>query len=101
VRILAWPRQVTDEGVVASGVFFMNGGETPASGLEDEPAGPLTPRQIEILRLIAQGKTTGRIASELVLSGATVRNHVAATLRALRCHSRIEAVARARTMGLL
>lgn len=62
---------------------------------------PLTGRQLEILRLVADGVSTGEIASRLYLSRATVRNHVAATLRALEAHSRIEAVAIARRRGLL
>jgi DNA-binding NarL/FixJ family response regulator len=61
----------------------------------------LTPRQLEILRLVAQGRSTASIAAELWLSVATVRNHVARTMRALGAHSRIEAVARAREAGLL
>ena len=63
--------------------------------------GRLTARQIEILRLIADGVSTTEVAGRLYLSRATVRNHVAATLRALAAHSRLEAVAVARRRGLL
>ena len=46
---------------------------------EDRPAAPLphlTPRQVEVLRLLEQGRSTKQIAAELHLSTETVRNHV-------------------------
>jgi DNA-binding NarL/FixJ family response regulator len=63
--------------------------------------GPLTPRQLDILRRIAAGRSTDAIASECWLTRTTVRNHVAAILRRLDAHSRVEAVARGRELGLL
>ena len=56
----------------------------------------LTPRQSEVLRMLEHGRSTRQIANELHLSIETVRNHIRAILRALRVHSRIEAVAVAR-----
>ena len=53
----------------------------------------LTPRQLEILRLIASGYTTGQIAAELYLSPETVRWHVKAILRKLNARTRAEAAA--------
>ena len=61
----------------------------------------LTPRQREILGMLAQGASTQQIADELHLSRETVRNHVRGILRALDVHSRVEAVAAARAEGLL
>jgi diguanylate cyclase (GGDEF)-like protein/PAS domain S-box-containing protein len=61
----------------------------------------LTRRQLEVLSLAAEGRTTREIATELYLSTATVRNHIAAALRALEAHSRLAAVAAARDRGLL
>ena len=61
----------------------------------------LTQRQLEILHLLAQGKTTGEITSELGLSRTTVRNHVANLLTALGAHSRLQAVLIARRAGIL
>jgi DNA-binding CsgD family transcriptional regulator len=60
----------------------------------------LTPRQREVLALVAAGLPARRIASELVLSEATVRNHIRALLRTLGAHSQLEAVATARRCGL-
>jgi PAS domain S-box-containing protein len=66
---------------------------------DDTPTAPhphLTPRQVEVLRLLEQGRSTKQIADELHLSTETVRNHVRRLLRALGVHSRLEAVAAAR-----
>ena len=56
----------------------------------------LTPRQVEVLRLLSQGHSTKQIAAELHLSTETVRNHIRRLFRALGVHSRLEAVAAAR-----
>jgi PAS domain S-box-containing protein len=61
----------------------------------------LTPRQLEVLRLLAGGRSTDQIAEQLRLSRETVRNHVRHILGALGAHSRLEAVARARAAGIL
>jgi PAS domain S-box-containing protein len=61
----------------------------------------LTPRQAEVLGLLAEGRSVKEICTELYLSKATVRNHVRALLQALGVHSQLEAVASARKMGLL
>jgi PAS domain S-box-containing protein len=63
-------------------------------------ASPLTPRQQEVLELLASGRSTRDIAASLHLSRETVRNHVRDLLRALGAHSRIEALAEARRRGL-
>jgi PAS domain S-box-containing protein len=55
--------------------------------------GPLTPRELEVLRLIADGANTRLIAARLAVSPATVRNHVQSLLGKLGVHSRLEAVA--------
>ena len=61
----------------------------------------LTPRQREILRLLSAGASTDEIANELCISKETVRNHVRHILKALSAHSRLAAVAKARTLGLV
>ena len=60
------------------------------------PPPHLTPRQVEVLRLLEQGRSTKQIAAELHLSTETVRNHIRRLFRALGVHSRLEAVAVAR-----
>jgi DNA-binding NarL/FixJ family response regulator len=64
-------------------------------------AGILTPRQLEILDLMASGLVNKQIAQELWLSPATVRNHATAIFAALDAHSRLEAVAKGRKLGLI
>jgi DNA-binding response OmpR family regulator len=54
---------------------------------------PLTPRQLEVLRLLAEGVTPNEIANRLVVSPATVRKHIERILRVLRVGSRSEAIA--------
>ena len=66
---------------------------------DDTPRAPpphLTPRQVEVLRLLEQGRSTKQIAAELHLSTETVRNHIRRLLQALGVNSRLEAVAAAR-----
>jgi len=67
----------------------------------DGPAAPphLTPRQVEVLRLLERGCSTKQIAAELHLSPETVRNHVRRLFRALGVNSRLEAVAAARAVS--
>lgn len=52
----------------------------------------LSPRELEVLRLIAQGYTNLRIASELFISEKTVKNHVSSILRKLAAKDRTQAV---------
>ena len=61
----------------------------------------LTPRQRDVLRLLGEGRSTAEMATQLALTRTTVRNHVASLLTALRAHSRLQAVATARQIGLL
>ena len=66
-----------------------------------EPHPHLTPRQNEILHLLAKGHSTQQIAGELHISIETTRNHVRRMLRSLGAHSRLEAVAVAHREGIL
>jgi PAS domain S-box-containing protein len=65
------------------------------------PAPQLTPRQREILALLAEGQPAKVVARRLGLMETTVRNHIRLLFLALGAHSQLEAVARARTFGLL
>jgi DNA-binding CsgD family transcriptional regulator/tetratricopeptide (TPR) repeat protein len=67
----------------------------------DLERGGLTRRELEVLRLVAVGRTNSEIAHELVLSPRTVEMHVRNTLAKLDCRSRTEATSRAHTLGLV
>jgi PAS domain S-box-containing protein len=71
----------------------------PPSGLEVHPR--LTPRQREILELLASGLSTSEIAKELTLSTETVRNHLRRVFGELHVHTRVEAIVAAQRFGLL
>jgi DNA-binding NarL/FixJ family response regulator len=64
----------------------------PRGGSDDPFSGPLTPRQIEVLNLVAEGKSNKRIAYELSISEMTVKAHVTAILRKLGVVSRAQAI---------
>lgn len=61
----------------------------------------VTPRQRDVLRLIADGQTTAEIAEELGLSVFTVKNYVERTFSRLGVYSRAGAVGMAMREGLL
>ncbi|HZR94562.1 MAG TPA: response regulator transcription factor [Gaiellaceae bacterium] len=61
----------------------------------------LTPREIEVLRLVAGGKTNGEIAGELVVSEHTVKTHVAHLLQKLALRDRTQLVVTAYESGLV
>jgi len=75
----------------------------PPAHAHTTPVAPerLTPRQHEVLQLLAGGATTDEMAELLHLSRETIRNHVQALLRRLDAKTRVEAVAIARRDALL
>ena len=78
--------------------------EDTASPLPMAPAnnhGRLSPRRLEVLKHLGEGKRTEEIAELLGISSATVRHHIQAVLKNLGVHSRLEAVALARRIGLI
>ena len=60
----------------------------------------LSPREVEVLRLVATGMSYKEIAAELFLSHRTVQNHVQNTLRKLQMHNRVELTRYAIERGL-
>jgi DNA-binding NarL/FixJ family response regulator len=65
-----------------------------------EPFPELTPREREVLDLIAAGRSNAAIASRLGLAGKTVGNHISAIFAKLQVATRAEAIIRAREAGL-
>jgi predicted ATPase/DNA-binding NarL/FixJ family response regulator len=62
---------------------------------------PLSERELEVLRLVADGLSNREIAQELVVTLGTVKKHINTIFGKLQVRSRIQAVARARELGLL
>jgi len=76
--------------------------EAPGAGRStslDQLRGLLTERQIDVLRLLSQGKPNKLIARDLGISEGTVKIHLAAIFRALDVRNRTEAVVAARGLA--
>jgi len=96
--------------VLARGVYLpptvLDAARTPAPvAFQDAPAGDmvlpgLTPRQMDVLRCVIQGKSNKIIARELDVSEGTVKAHLSSVLRALDARNRTEAVYAAAKLGL-
>lgn len=63
-----------------------------AFDMREEEQNPLTEREVEVLKLVSEGKTTKQIAEQLYLSPGTVRNYISAILDKLGVRNRIEAI---------
>jgi DNA-binding NarL/FixJ family response regulator len=74
---------------------------SPPSGASAAALEELTPRELEVLVLIARGRSNREIASELVLSEATVKTHVKRVLAKLAVRDRVHAVVLAYESGLI
>jgi LuxR family maltose regulon positive regulatory protein len=68
---------------------------------EQPLVGPLSERELEVLHLLANGDSNQEIAEVLVIALDTVKRHVTHIFEKLGVHNRVQAVARARTLGLL
>jgi len=64
------------------------------------PATPLSPRKLDVLRLLLEGLPNKTIAARLGLSENTIKVHIAGIYAELNVHNRVQAVLRARQLGL-
>ena len=67
----------------------------------DRAPSPLTPREEEVLQLIADGCSTSEVASGLFISGKTVKNHLASIYEKLEARDRTQAVLSAVRSGII
>lgn len=86
-------------GVV--GIFGIAVPLVRASGPEKSMLDDLTPRQQEVLGLLAEGLQTRKIAQRLGIADETARNHIRALLRTTGAHSRLEAVLMGQRLGVV
>jgi DNA-binding NarL/FixJ family response regulator len=74
--------------------------QAPARTAVHADLSELTPRELEVLRLLARGLSNAELAAELTLSEATVKTHVARILAKLQLRDRVQAVVLAYETGL-
>jgi DNA-binding NarL/FixJ family response regulator len=94
-RLGAEPLQAALELLARRGRLDLGAGLPAERGM----AG-LTPRELEVLRLLVEGRSNRQIAEQLFISGKTASVHVTNILAKLGVHSRLEAAATARRLGL-
>jgi LuxR family maltose regulon positive regulatory protein len=93
-KVARW--QADKKGAVDDQTFSLSPSDpVPASLLE-----PLTSRELEVLQLLAAGHSNQAIAQRLIVAVGTVKRHVNSILSKLDVQSRLQAVARARELGL-
>ncbi|HLS09154.1 response regulator transcription factor [Lentibacillus sp.] len=100
--------KVSQETFTALLKFGQSAGEILAKYYNEHPGNEdqsrilhLSPREIEVMKLMAEGASTNEAASELNLSEYTVRDYVSAIMQKMEARNRTEAVARAIREGLI
>jgi DNA-binding NarL/FixJ family response regulator len=73
----------------------------PPATARPAPLAELTPRELEVLRLVARGLSNADIATQLIVGDATVKTHVARIFSKLNLHDRAQAVVLAYESGLV
>lgn len=100
-NVLGHESSTFDVATVAGPAASSDAIPTDARVAASEFAPRLTPRQLEVLQLIARGLQNKEIAKQLQIAEPTARDHVSDVLAALGAKNRTEAVALARKWGLL
>jgi ATP/maltotriose-dependent transcriptional regulator MalT len=70
-------------------------------GARNQLAEPLSERELEVLSLLASGRTNSEVARDLFVSVGTVKSHTGNIYRKLEAKNRAEALARARELKML
>jgi DNA-binding NarL/FixJ family response regulator len=85
---------------VTSRVIERMAGQPPPDGARDPRLAELTPRETEVLELVARGLSNGEIAETLVIEESTVKTHIKRVLAKLGVRDRVQAVIFAYESGL-
>ena len=86
---------------ICAGLLVFEGSLTPRADSEDELFTELTARELQVLRLLAEGLSNREIAERLGISEHTIKFHIASILGKLQASSRTEAVTRGVRSGLI
>ena len=86
--------------VLAGGIYLPAPLGAKPTLTDDDAALGLSDRQLDVLRLLIQGRSNKLIGRELDLSESTVKTHLAAVFRKLGVNSRTQAVVKAASLGL-
>ena len=98
VRVLARGEALLAPAVTRRVIELFAQAPPPPAPLE---ASPLSPRESEVLQLLARGRSNAEIATELVVSEATTKTHVSSVLAKLGLRDRVQAVIHAYESGLV
>jgi DNA-binding NarL/FixJ family response regulator len=98
VRSIAAGDALIDPAVTRRLIKRFANAARPTDGVPDRLAG-LTPRELDVLRLVAQGRSNTEIAAELVVEESTVKTHVRRILLKLDLRDRVQAVVLAYECG--
>jgi DNA-binding NarL/FixJ family response regulator len=100
VMDLNMPKMSGVEATIASKVLQRVRSTTADTEMANAIRAELSDRELEVLKLIANGKDNAQIAAELVISPKTVKNHISNILMKLQIHNRIQAAVYAVRSGL-
>lgn len=101
IRSVAMGQALFGPAIAARMLRFFNEQEPRFKASLPEEAFPeLTPRELEVLELIAQGDKNSEIAEKLVISEKTVRNHITNIFSKLQVADRAQAIIKARDAGM-
>jgi LuxR family transcriptional regulator, maltose regulon positive regulatory protein len=94
-------RQRTAHPALIADILSLLAGRTPARPVGPPPLEALSDSEVRVLRYLPTNLSAAQIGGELYVSHNTVRTHIRHLYDKLGTHTRAEAVARARALGLL
>jgi DNA-binding NarL/FixJ family response regulator len=101
IRAVAAGESRVDQAFLQSVLRTLNDSSQSQAAAAPEPAEPLTPREMDVLQLLAEGLTNQAIAQMLGLSAGTVKGYVQTILRKLEVADRTQAAVWAIRAGLI